>query len=129
MTITQARNLRRAMTPPELTLWNVLRRRPGGYQFRRQHSCKPYIFDFYCRAAGLAIEVDGMAHEMGSNPQRDERRDNWAAKRGIATVRFSARDVQGNVEGVVQLIVMRCDERTPPPPAAVPLPGKGQGGI
>jgi len=128
MSITQARRLRRQMTPPELRLWNVLRTRPGGFQFRRQRSSDPFVFDFYCIAAGLAIEVDGLAHELGSNPDRDERRDLMTARRGIKTIRIRALDVRDNLAGVVQMIVALCEERTPPPAPLVPLPGKGRGG-
>jgi very-short-patch-repair endonuclease len=53
--------LRRALTLPEVLLWQVLRSRPGGYRFRRQHPAGPYVLDFFCAAAGLCIEVDGKA--------------------------------------------------------------------
>jgi very-short-patch-repair endonuclease len=31
--------------------------------FRRQHPIGPYVLDFYCAKARLAIEIDGMSHE------------------------------------------------------------------
>jgi very-short-patch-repair endonuclease len=112
------------MSPPEAILWNQLRLRPAGLQFRRQHPLGPYVFDFYCRSAGVAIEVDGFAHDCGDNPQRDERRDRWAAEQGIKTIRIATSDVNRNLEGVVVHIIERCLERTPPPPSAVPLPAQ-----
>ena len=129
MSVLQARKLRRAMTAPELTLWAQLRLRPGGFKFRRQHPLGPYVFDFFCRDAGLAIEVDGMAHGMGRNPQHDVQRDAWVQQQGIDTLRVSANDVQRELEAVVVTILEQCRARTPPPPAAVPLPGKGRRGI
>ena len=116
--IEQARKLRRQMSPPEAALWSVLRQRPGGFQFRRQHPVSTYKLDFFCRAAGLAIEVDGDAHDMGDNPARDGERDRWFAKRGIRTLRFLARDVIEDVEAVTIQIVEECATRTPPPRSA-----------
>jgi very-short-patch-repair endonuclease len=42
-------------------LWNRLRTRLRGQPvFRRQHPIGPYVLDFYCAKANLAIEIDGM---------------------------------------------------------------------
>ena len=59
------------MSPPEAKLWNLLRARPEGLKFRHQHPAGPYTLDFYCAAVRLGIEVDGISHDMGDNPQRD----------------------------------------------------------
>jgi very-short-patch-repair endonuclease len=112
LSIVRARELRKSMTPPELRLWNALSTRPDGFKFRRQHSIRPYILDFFCFEAALAIEVDGMAHSMGDNPSRDERRDAWLVENGVLTVRFAAIDIRDNLEGVVALIVDRCRARS-----------------
>jgi very-short-patch-repair endonuclease len=101
------------MTPPELRLWNALRTRPEGFKFRRQHPLGDYILDFYCREAGLAIEVDGVSHELGNNPQRDERRDAWCASQGVRTLRIAATDVRDNFDGVVGHIIEACRQRAP----------------
>ena len=93
------------MTPPERRLWNALKTRPEGFKFRKQHEHGPYYLDFFCIEAAVAVEVDGLAHDLGSNPQRDERRDAWLAGRGIVTVRVSATDVWDNLEGVVAYII------------------------
>jgi very-short-patch-repair endonuclease len=73
------------------------------------------VFDFFCKSASMAIEIDGLAHELGDNPYRDERRDRWAREQGIETLRISASEVRTNLQGVVTHIVERCLERTPPP--------------
>ena len=109
----RARELRRKMTPPERRLWNVLKTRPDGFKFRRQHDLDPYVLDFFCYEAGLAIEVDGFSHELGNNPQRDQRRDAWCAEKGIRTLRVAAIDVRDNLEGVVGFIVDECGQRSP----------------
>jgi very-short-patch-repair endonuclease len=64
-TTRNARNLRRKMTLPEVILWQWLRQRPDGLKFRRQHPTGPYVLDFFCSDARLAIEVDGEAHSRG----------------------------------------------------------------
>jgi very-short-patch-repair endonuclease len=103
------------MTPPERRLWNALRAGPGDFKFRKQHPADPYTLDFYCHSAALAIEVDGIVHEMGNNIVRDARRDRWLAERGIEVLRIPAIELKHNLEGVVRLIVSRCVERSPPP--------------
>ncbi|MET1110910.1 MAG: endonuclease domain-containing protein [Allosphingosinicella sp.] len=113
MSVTRARRLRRQMSLPEVLLWRELRARPGGFKFRHQHPLGPYVLDFFCHLAALAIEVDGISHEMGDNAARDERRDNWLAEQGVMTFRVTATDVLGEMEAVVRMVVHPCAERTP----------------
>jgi len=115
LSVKKARELRRRMSPSEVRLWHVLRERPKGLQFRRQHPLGPFVFDFFCRSAGVAVEIDGLAHDLGDNPSRDERRDRWARDQGVETLRIPAADVRDNLDGVVTHIIVRCLERTPPP--------------
>ena|SRR3990167_807700 len=57
-----AKRLRRRMNEPELRLWSRVRaNRLGGVHIRRQHPLGPYVLDFFCARARLAIEVDGAA--------------------------------------------------------------------
>ena len=51
--VLRARALRRDMTLPEGMLWQVLRQRPDGCKFRRQHPIGRCVVDFYCAAAHL----------------------------------------------------------------------------
>ncbi|QJU57303.1 endonuclease domain-containing protein [Sphingomonas sp. AP4-R1] len=116
-TVEKARQLRRAMTAPEVRLWAALRSRPGGYRFRRQHPIGLFILDFYCPHGKLAIEIDGIAHDMGDRPARDEARDRWLAEQGIDVLRFSARDAMADLPCIVAAILGRV--ATPlhgPPP-------------
>ncbi|MEQ1640549.1 MAG: DUF559 domain-containing protein, partial [Novosphingobium sp.] len=46
-TLLRARELRASMSLPEVVLWKELRKRPGGFKFRRQHPAGRYILDFY----------------------------------------------------------------------------------
>ena len=107
-TIRRARKERRSGNLPEIALWRELRKRPGGFRFRRQHPVGPYILDFACLRPRVAIEVDGMVHEMGDGPQHDARRDAFVAGRGFLTLRFAAKDVLNNLEGVVIAIAEAC---------------------
>ena len=100
-----ARRLRRAMTPPEIALWQALRRNHAGLRFRRQYPAGPYILDFYCAPARLAIEVDGEAHDRGDRPARDAERDRWLAAQGVTVLRYAARDVMAEVDGIASQIV------------------------
>ena len=115
MSVTKARELRKRMSPTEVRLWRVLKLRPEGLQFRRQHPVRPFIVDFYCKSAGLAIEIDGLAHDFERRAFADERRDLLLRDQGVETLRISAEDVRTNLEGVVIHIIGRCLERTPPP--------------
>ena len=107
-TVALARKLRRKLTLPEGLLWRELRSRRSGHKFRRQHPAGPYILDFVCMRARLAIEVDGESHNLGTNPERDQVRDAWLLTQGYRTLRIAARDVLGNMEGVIALIVDAC---------------------
>ena len=111
--VERARRLRREMSAPEALLWRHLRTRPGGFKFRRQHPLGPFALDFYCREAAVAIEVDGAAHDMGNNPERDGRRDEWVAERGILTLRFLAVDVLRSLDAVARQIEDVCRSRAP----------------
>ena len=106
--VARARSLRRAMSPPEVILWSLLRKRPAGVKFRRQHPVGGYVLDFYCPAARLCVEVDGIAHEMGDNPERDAARDAWLEGAGIRVARIAAGEVMRNPEGVLQDVLSKC---------------------
>ena len=125
--VKQARRLRREMTWPELRLWDVLRERPGGLKFRRQHPAGDYVLDFYCSEVRLAIEVDGEAHARGDRPERDAGRDLWLAQRGVETLRIPAAELMKDLDAVVRGILAHAVRRRPlhhpaapggPPPRA-----------
>ena len=121
-TIRKARKLRRAMTLPEVLLWRELQRHPGGYLFRKQHPLGPFVLDFACIRARLAIEVDGEAHNRGDRPERDAARDIAVSRHGFRTLRLPAVDVLNNMEGVIAAIVEACRAATKPYP-----PRNGEG--
>ena len=118
-TITRARQLRASMSLPERLLWGALRRKRTGLRFRRQHPAGPYVLDFYCDAAKLCVEVDDLSHDFRA--AHDAARDRWLERQGVRTLRVSAGDVLGNLNGVVEYIVAEAQApsgalRAPPPP-------------
>jgi len=108
-----ARKLRRKMTLPEVILWHWLRQRPDGIKFRRQHPTGPYVLDFFCSDARLAIEVDGEAHSRGDRPLRDETRDRSLNAAGIETLRIPASALLDDAEAVLRLILVQARPRLP----------------
>jgi very-short-patch-repair endonuclease len=110
-TIDNAQRLRRKMSVPEARLWNRLRTRaPGKPVFRRQHPIGPYVVDFYCAKARLAIEVDGVSHDMGDRPKHDIDRDAWLAKHGVRVVRIPARDLIREIDEAADAVVRMAAE-------------------
>lgn len=94
------------MSSPEVRLWNQLRNRQvGGLKFRRQHPVEPYVLDFYCPEARLAVEVDGSQHNEDDQVRRDVRRDAFLAAQGIRTLRIAAVDVFQEMDGVIAAIL------------------------
>jgi very-short-patch-repair endonuclease len=108
-TVRIARKLRREMTLPEVLLWQALKQ--SEVRFRKQHPCGPFVVDFYCAAAKLAIEVEGIVHDMGENPERDEARFEWLERQGYSVLRIPAQDVLKDVNGTAEAIVAACRER------------------
>jgi very-short-patch-repair endonuclease len=104
----RARQLRRNSTDAEMKLWQRLRNKQLGVDFRRQHPTGTYVLDFYCPALGLAIEVDGGQHALAQ--QRDARRDAWFAEGGVTVLRFWNSDVMENFNGVLEAIHAKVRE-------------------
>ncbi len=116
-----ARRLRSQMSLPEVLLWRILRSKPMGIKFRRQHPIGSYVADFYCDQRKLIVEIDGIAHDMGDRPERDARRDQWLQECGMDVLRIPATDVLRDPHGVAAALIALCAE-APPPSGAVRLP-------
>jgi very-short-patch-repair endonuclease len=98
------------MSLPEVLLWNLLRNSPDGVIFRRQHSlAENIIVDFYCATAKLCIEIDGIAHDIGEQPERDEKRDSDLMGMGLKVMRIPATDVLKSPEEVADGLVRYCE--------------------
>jgi len=93
---------------PEKLLW--VRLRGAEVRFRRQHPIGPYVLDFYCPSAKLAIEVDGFAHDTGDRLQRDEVRTEWIRSQGIQVLRIPAKDVLADPDAIADALLRLCAE-------------------
>jgi very-short-patch-repair endonuclease len=110
------------MTLPEVLLWNVLRSaRLQDLRFRRQHPIGPYILDFYCPSARLAVEVDGAGHTFEGQWKHDKQRERWLATNNIRVIRFLATDIlndermQSVLASIVQAVAPSTAPRSPSP--------------
>ncbi|WP_397420856.1 endonuclease domain-containing protein [Phenylobacterium sp.] len=135
LTSKRAKSLRRNLTEPEIMLWVRLRRRSPDYPvFRNQHPLGPYILDFYCPKAKLAVEIDGAGHFEKAQIEHDERRDAWLNRQGVTVFRVTASAVFEDAGNVADGVRRMADEliavrgaapsttpfvRGPPPPLRV----------
>ena len=119
-TVTNARRLRKEMLLPEVKLWTAIRRgQLDGLKFRRQHPIGPFVLDFFCASARLAVEVDGAEHYMEDRSEKDAARDRWLARQGIMTLRIPASWVLDSVDSAVLAIRERLTPLPPPDGFAV----------
>ena len=126
-----ARKLRKEQTDAESLMWALLRdKRLGGAKFRRQHPFQPYVLDFFCHEANLAVELDG--GQDSEAQAHDERRSAYLKSKGIDVLRFWNNEVLAETEAVLEKIWWELDARkviaTSPsaPSPLAPLPvGEG----
>ncbi len=109
--VKRARALRKTMTEPEIMLWSRLKGRGRGQPiFRRQFAYEAMIFDFYCPAAKLAVEIDGATHWSEEKRAKDEARDAWLTGRGITVLRIGAGAVFHDLSVVSDGVILRALE-------------------
>ena len=95
-----ARKLRRGATDVEALLWQRLRNRQiEDAKFVRQFPISTYVTDFACRAARLAIELDGGQHAESTT---DAQRTRAIEAHGFIVLRFWNSDVVENLDGVLE---------------------------
>ena len=115
VTFESAKILRKNMTLHEKLLWEKLKHNQiCGARFRSQHPIDFFIVDFYCHAARLVIEVDGMHHS--EQKDYDDGRSAEMEKYFIKVIRFSNSEVENNIEDVVNEIEneVKCRIQSPP---------------
>jgi very-short-patch-repair endonuclease len=106
----RARQLRRTMSPPEAKLWSRLRNRQLlGLRFRRQQPLAPFVLDFYCDEAKLAVELDGRHH--AAQPNRDRARDSLLLSRGIETLRITVSSFERDIGHALNRIAQAARTR------------------
>ena len=104
-----ARELRKNQTEPEKIFWNLVRNRKFlGYKFTRQYIIKYsiagvvkyFIVDFFCVSKKLIVELDGPYHKY--QLATDKERENILAGYGYKVIRYTNKDIEGNILQVKQ---------------------------
>jgi very-short-patch-repair endonuclease len=107
----RARAMRREMTEPEVMLWSRLKGRGEDKPiFRRQFAYESMIFDFYCPAAKLAVEIDGSTHWDEQKQAKDAARDAWLAGRGITVLRLPAGWIYRELGAAADAVICKAEE-------------------
>ena len=104
--VSNARTLRKNMTPEEKHLWyDFLKRLP--FNVKRQHNIENYIVDFYIAEKKIVIEVDGRQHLLPEHKEADEQRDAVLATWGISVLRYPNDSIRNNFNAVTEDILKR----------------------
>ena len=104
--------MRKTLSPPAARLWRQLKAlRAEGLQFRREHPFAGYYLDFVCLSRRLVVEVDGEHHGLPDQARHDARRDSVLSREGFLVVRYAARDVMTNLDGVLAGIIDLANAR------------------
>jgi very-short-patch-repair endonuclease len=98
-----ARNLRNHATREENMLWYEFLKKQTP-QWYRQKVIGPYIADFYCRKAGLVVELDGSQHYDLEHMQYDAKRTEYFHDLNIEVLRFTNTEIKKNLQGVCYVI-------------------------
>jgi very-short-patch-repair endonuclease len=121
-----AHEFRKQPTDSERLLWSAVRdRRLDGLKFRRQQPVGDYVLDFYGSELELAIEVDGLPHDL--TWEKDSRRQGRLEAFGIRVIRVSAEDVERNREAVVDYMRSQIRELARAEGSNLPSPAHGSG--
>lgn len=121
--LARARQLRKDSSRPERILWNIVRNRTlDGLKFRRQQPIGPYVADFFCEAARLVVELDGISHD--DQEDYDVARDRYMRSLGLDVLRIQINDLLKDRSGVAEAILRLAQSRLPSPR---PSP-RGRGG-
>ncbi|MBV9065520.1 MAG: endonuclease domain-containing protein [Methylobacteriaceae bacterium] len=128
MSTNVARALRKRLTPQEARLWLRLRAlRPAGFHFRRQVPISNFIVDFACLKARLIVEVDGGGHTRDGVAQSDKRRDVILQQLDYRILRFWNSEVQTNMDGVIETIILSVRQTPPASLRSAPSPEGREG--
>ncbi len=95
----------------ERVLWDYLRNtKINGFSFARQVKLGPYVLDFYCAPAKLAIELDAGQHATGARSVRNTARTRYLNKKRIDVIRFDNDELTKNFDGVCESIARALPE-------------------
>ena len=105
----RARELRKNMTEAESKLWHLFLKKLH-VRVLRQKVIGSFIVDFYCRSAGLVIEIDGSHHFLDEGQWvYDRLREDVLRGYGLRVVRFSNEEVMESFDFVCKQIEKELD--------------------
>lgn len=96
--------LRRNVPEAEQALWFYIRQEKLGWRFRRQYSVGPFVVDFYCPQAKLAIELDGSSHRSPDSREYDAEREKFLEAANVHVLRFKNQQIIESVDEVLKQI-------------------------
>lgn len=120
-----ARGFRKAPTPSEARLWELVRGGRLGVRFRRQQPIGSFVVDFFCPRHRLIVEVDGAVH--AGQAERDRERQQLLEACGYRVLRLTATEVERDPSAAREAVRAVLEERLEPSPPG-PLSLKGRGG-
>ena len=103
------------MSEAERKLWEVLRQKQAGANFKRKASYGPYILDFYSPTSKLVIAVNKKRHDSEKGRQKDEARDAYLQKEGLKVLRLSTHEIMASVDGTLQKIWLHLNKNQDDP--------------
>jgi len=83
-------------------------------KFFRQYSIGPYILDFYCPSAKLAVELDGGQHNQFENKEYDAARSEYLKVLGIEVMRFWNNEVLLDIQSILCGLALKVKPGNPP---------------
>jgi very-short-patch-repair endonuclease len=99
----RARELRKSANLSEVLMWKQIHKGAfNGYDFDRQKIIGNYIVDFFCLECGVVIEIDGSSHD--DKAEYDAQRDAFLEGLGLVVIHIAAKDVLGNLQGVMGML-------------------------
>lgn len=104
-----ARNLNRNPTFCEARLALSLKRE--GLNFVTNPIIYGFIPDFYFHRARLVVEVDGSVHDLPHVKENDRRKDEVFKAGGLTVLRFTNKEIMGNLGFVVKTICEKAGHK------------------
>jgi very-short-patch-repair endonuclease len=121
--VKRAPRFRKNPTDAERKLWQRLRQFPhAAAHFRRQATIGPYFADFACHTTKLVLAIDGGQH---ADDVPDQIRTAFMNANGYRVMRFWNHDVLGNLEGVLEAIMLALEAPPTPDPSRPQARGEG----
>lgn len=114
-----AKAFRKHSTPAEAAAWALLRTRPFGLKWRRQHALHGFIVDFYCPAIRLALEVQSGVPGESDVRSAEEERTTILQGFGIRVLHVTEDGVEASCLRSISSLLAGPDHDAGPTPTAL----------